>query len=304
MGTPEFAVATLEAIVEAGHELAAVVTQPDKRRGRGKAMLMPPVKERALLYGVPIYQPEKIRGNQEFFDTLKEINPDVIVVVAFGQILPVSVLNLPKYGCINVHASILPKYRGAAPIQWVVINGEKESGVTTMLMDKGLDTGDMLLKEVVPIDGKETYGSYHDKLMPVGARLLVETLAGLEDGSIVPVKQEGDTCYASMIDKELAQISWDTPAYELERLIRGLNPVPAAFTRLDGKVLKIFMADAVDAIVSAVPGTIISVGRDYFDVACKDGTLRVLRLQLEGKKQMDAADFLRGCKLAEGTILG
>ena len=240
MGTPDFAVGTLEALIEAGHDVAAVVTQPDRPKGRGKELLMTPVKERALRAGIQVYQPEKIRKNEEFFNTLTDISPDVIVVVAFGQILPQRVLTLPKYGCVNVHASLLPMYRGAAPIQWVIINGEKVSGVTTMQMDAGIDTGDMLLKEEVPIEASDTYGTYHDKLSEVGAKLLVRTLKGLEEGSITPVKQEGESCYASMIDKTMGNLDFTRPAVELERLIRGLNPVPAAYTYLEGRKVKLW----------------------------------------------------------------
>lgn len=306
MGTPDFAVGTLKELLLAGHEVAAVVTQPDKPKGRGKELLMTPVKVEALAHGIPVYQPEKIRKNEEFLDELKRINPDVIVVVAFGQILPVSVLTLPKYGCVNVHASLLPMYRGAAPLQWVIINGEKVSGVTTMQMDKGLDTGDMLLKEEVEIEPKETYGSYHDKLAVVGAKLLIKTLEGLEVGTIVPVKQEGNTCYASMIDKSLGNLDFTRPAIELERLMRGLDPAPAAHTFIDGKMLKLFGADVVDAdkeySVSEC-GIITNITKNTFDITTGLGVLRINEVQLEGKKRMDAASFLRGYKLSDGTAL-
>ena len=247
MGTPDFAVGTLKAIIEAGHDVAAVVTQPDKPKGRGKEFLMTPVKAEAVKHDIPVFQPERVRKNEEFLEELKKLAPDVIVVVAFGQLLPVSVLTLPKYRCVNVHASLLPMYRGAAPLQWVIINGEKVSGVTTMQMDKGLDTGDMLLKEEVAIEPKETYETYHDKLSVVGAQLLIKTLDGLEAGTITPVKQEGDTCYASMIDKSLGNLDFTRPAVELERLMRGLDPAPAAYSFLDGKLLKLFGADVVDS---------------------------------------------------------
>lgn len=236
MGTPGFAVGTLKALLEAGHDVAAVVTQPDKPKGRGKELLMTPVKAEAVKHDIPVFQPERVRKNEEFLEELKKLAPDVIVVVAFGQLLPVSVLTLPKYGCVNVHASLLPMYRGAAPLQWVIINGEKVSGVTTMQMDKGLDTGDMLLKEEVAIEPKETYETYHDKLSVVGAQLLIKTLDGLEAGTITPVKQEGDTCYASMIDKSLGNLDFTRPAVELERLMRGLDPAPAAYSFLDEKL--------------------------------------------------------------------
>ena len=306
MGTPDFAVGTLRALIEAGHDVAAVVTQPDKPKGRGKELLMTPVKAEAVKAGIPVYQPEKIRKNEEFLSELKKLNPDVIVVVAFGQILPVSVLELPKYGCVNVHASLLPMYRGAAPLQWVIINGEKVSGVTTMQMDKGLDTGDMLLKEEVEIAPKETYETYHDKLAVVGAKLLIKTLEGLEAGTITPVKQEGETCYASMIDKSLGNLDFTRPAVELERLMRGLDPAPAAYTFIDGKMLKLFGADVVDedkVYGEQECGKITDISKDSFDITTGAGRLRVREVQLEGKKRMDAGSFLRGYKLAEGALL-
>ena len=302
MGTPDFAVGTLDALLDAGHDVAAVVTQPDRPKGRGKELLMTPVKERALRAGIPVYQPEKIRKNEEFFNILTGIAPDVIVVVAFGQILPKRVLELPKYGCVNVHASLLPMYRGAAPIQWVIINGEKMSGVTTMQMDSGIDTGDMLLKEEVPIEPKDTYGTYHDKLSKVGAQLLVRTLKGLEDGSITPVKQEGESCYASMIDKTMGNLDFTRPAAELERLIRGLNPVPAAYTYLEGKKVKLWSADVMqpdEEYSEEECGKIINISKNYFEITTGQGRLRINELQLEGKKRMDTASFLRRFKLPE-----
>jgi methionyl-tRNA formyltransferase len=306
MGTPGFAVGTLKALLEAGHDVAAVVTQPDKPKGRGKEFLMTPVKAEAVKHDIPVFQPERVRKNEEFLEELKKLAPDVIVVVAFGQLLPVSVLTLPKYGCVNVHASLLPMYRGAAPLQWVIINGEKVSGVTTMQMDKGLDTGDMLLKEEVAIEPKETYETYHDKLSVVGAQLLIKTLDGLEAGTITPVKQEGDTCYASMIDKSLGNLDFTRPAVELERLMRGLDPAPAAYSFLDGKLLKLFGADVVDSdkeYSAQECGIITNITKNTFDITTGAGVLRVNEVQLEGKKRMDAASFLRGCRLTEGTAL-
>lgn len=306
MGTPGFAVGTLKALLEAGHDVAAVVTQPDKPKGRGKELLMTPVKAEAVKHDIPVFQPERVRKNEEFLEELKKLAPDVIVVVAFGQLLPVSVLTLPKYGCVNVHASLLPMYRGAAPLQWVIINGEKVSGVTTMQMDKGLDTGDMLLKEEVAIEPKETYETYHDKLSVVGAQLLIKTLDGLEAGTITPVKQEGDTCYASMIDKSLGNLDFTRPAVELERLMRGLDPAPAAYSFLDGKLLKLFGADVVDTdkeYSAQECGIITNITKNTFDITTGAGVLRVNEVQLEGKKRMDAASFLRGCRLTEGTAL-
>ena len=306
MGTPGFAVGTLKALLEAGHDVAAVVTQPDKPKGRGKELLMTPVKAEAVKHDIPVFQPERVRKNEEFLEELKKLAPDVIVVVAFGQLLPVSVLTLPKYGCVNVHASLLPMYRGAAPLQWVIINGEKVSGVTTMQMDKGLDTGDMLLKEEVAIEPKETYETYHDKLSVVGAQLLIKTVDGLEAGTITPVKQEGDTCYASMIDKSLGNLDFTRPAVELERLMRGLDPAPAAYSFLDGKLLKLFGADVVDSdkeYSAQECGIITNITKNTFDITTGAGVLRVNEVQLEGKKRMDAASFLRGCRLTEGTAL-
>lgn len=306
MGTPGFAVGTLKELLEAGHDVAAVVTQPDKPKGRGKELLMTPVKAEAVKHDIPVFQPERVRKNEEFLEELKKLAPDVIVVVAFGQLLPVSVLTLPKYGCVNVHASLLPMYRGAAPLQWVIINGEKVSGVTTMQMDKGLDTGDMLLKEEVAIEPKETYETYHDKLSVVGAQLLIKTLDGLEAGTITPVKQEGDTCYASMIDKSLGNLDFTRPAVELERLMRGLDPAPAAYSFLDGKLLKLFGADVVDSdkeYSAQECGIITNITKNTFDITTGAGVLRVNEVQLEGKKRMDAASFIRGCRLTEGTAL-
>lgn len=310
MGTPDFAVESLEALVKAGHDVAAVVTQPDKPKGRSKSLVMPPVKAKALEHGIPVYQPERIRKNEEFLKLLTTIAPEVIVVAAFGQILPKAVLELPKYGCVNVHASLLPMYRGAAPIQRVIINGEKVSGVTTMQMGPGLDTGDMLLKQEVPIEPFETYGSYHDKLASAGAKLLLRTLDGLRQGTVTPVKQEGETCYASMIDRSTARIDWSKPAVEIERLVRGLNPAPCAFCCLEGKTLKIWSAKAVgpESVQNGCHfggecGKIVSVADDFVEVLTGEGNLRIYELQLEGKKRMDTAAFLRGYKIDGGMKL-
>ena len=229
MGTPEFAVPTLQALID-HHEVLAVVTQPDKQRGRGKKMQFPPVKEKAVEYDIPVYQPQRAR-DEEFIEELKNLNPDVIVVVAYGQILPESILNIPKYGCINVHGSLLPKYRGAAPIQWAVLDGEEKTGITTMYMEKGLDTGDMIDKAEVVLDKKETAGSLHDKLMVLGADLLLETLKKLEDGTAVREKQnDEESCYAKMLSKDMGQIDFTKSAREIECLIRGMNPWPSAYT--------------------------------------------------------------------------
>lgn len=303
MGTPDFAVPTLEALARGGHQLAAVVTQPDKPKGRGKSVLMPPVKEKALELGIPVYQPVKVR-DPEFLEVLKELAPDVIVVVAFGQLLPKSVLELPKFGCVNVHASLLPKYRGAAPIQWAVIDGEKVSGVTTMLMDEGLDTGDMLEAREIPLDEKETGGSLFEKLGSLGGELILSTLEKLENGTIKRTPQgEATTGYAKMLKKSMGEIDWTMDAVRIERLIRGLNPWPSAYTSLNGKTLKIWAADVKDGAVTGNPGR-AAVGKDTLLVECGSGFLAVSELQLEGKKRMDTAAFLRGFSVEDGTVLG
>lgn len=304
MGTPDFAVPPLTALVEAGHEVAAVVTQPDRPKGRGKTVLMTPVKEKALSYGIPVYQPARVKKDEEFLKTLREINPDAIVVAAFGQILPKEILELPKYGCVNIHASLLPKYRGAAPIQWAVIDGEKESGITTMMMDVGLDTGDMLDRTVIPLAEDETGGSLFEKLSRAGGPLILKTLEALENGTAVRTKQpeEGAT-YAGMLDKSLGNIDWTQSAAKIERLIRGLNPWPSAYTSYKGKTMKLWAADVLEGTFEGVPGEIIKVEKEHFLVRTGDGALAVKELQLEGKKRMDAASFLRGFSLEEGEVL-
>lgn len=304
MGTPDFAVGTLEALVQSEHEVLAVVTQPDKPKGRGKAMQFPPVKELALREEIPVYQPRKVR-DPEFIEILKKIDPDVIVVIAFGQIIPQEIIDLPRYGCINVHASLLPKYRGAAPIQWAVINGEKESGVTTMQMDAGLDTGDMLLKVVVPLETCETGGSLFDKLSKAGADLLIKTLKALGEGSITPQKQgESTTPYAKMLTKEMGKIDWNKEADSLEHLIRGLNPWPSAYTYLNGKTLKIWKADVEQGETKEKPGTVVKVGKKELKVQTGKDILSLKEVQLEGKKRMEIDAFLRGNAVEEGMVLG
>lgn len=303
MGTPDFSVPALEALVEGGHEVVAAITQPDKPKGRGKAVLMTPVKEKAMELGIPVYQPVKVR-EPEFVEKLRQMEPDAIVVVAFGQILPKSILEIPRYGCVNIHASLLPKYRGAAPIQWAVIDGERESGVTTMFMNEGLDTGDMLEKEAVTLDPKETGGSLHDKLSAIGGRLILSTLKGLEDGTLkgTPQTDEG-TCYAKMLKKSLGDIDWTMDAAAIERLIRGLNPWPSAYTCLHGKTLKIWDGDVLEREYGVEPGTVAEVAKDRLVVQTGQGSLAIRSLQLEGKKRMDAGDFLRGYAVEVGTRL-
>ena len=305
MGTPDFAVGTLEAIVGAGHEVAAVVTQPDKPKGRGGVMAMSPVKECALSHGLTVLQPLKAR-NPEFIDEIRAINPDVIVVVAFGQIIPSEIIHMPKYGCINVHASLLPKYRGASPIQWTVLDGCEYSGVTTMLMDEGIDTGDILETVTVKLDERETGGSLFDRLSLVGAKLLVETLDKAEAGQLHPVKQDdSQSSYVRMIDKSFGLMDFTQPVEVLERRVRALNPWPSAFTHMDEKLLKIWDATVIqdNNVKAGDYGKVKTDGKTCFMVACDGGYLSVNELQLEGKKRMKVEDFLRGYSVKEGTVL-
>lgn len=303
MGTPDFSVGTLEALIEAGHEIALVVTQPDKPKGRGGKMQYTPVKEVAVEHGIPVYQPRRIR-EPECIEELRKYNADIMVVIAFGQILPKEILEMTPYGCINVHASLLPKYRGAAPIQWAVINGEKVSGVTTMQMNEGLDTGDMILKTEVVLDEKETGGSLHDKLAAAGAKLCVETLKALEEKTATWEAQgESTTEYAKMLDKKMGDIDWNQSAVSIERLIRGLNPWPSAYTDWNGKVMKIWEAEVVEKQTEEVPGTIVDVEKGGFLVQTGVNCLKVTALQIPGKKRMDAGAFLRGYQIEEHTIL-
>lgn len=303
MGTPDFAVPTLEALIQSKHEVIAVITQPDKPKGRGKAMQFPPVKEKALEYGIPVYQPVKVR-EPSFIEQMKEWKPDAIVVAAFGQILPKAILDLPRYGCINVHASLLPKYRGAAPIQWVIINGEKETGITTMFMDVGLDTGDMLKKAVVPIEEKETGESLHDKLAALGGPLILKTLEELENGTAVRTKQDDtQSCYAKMLTKSLGDIDWSQSAVQIERLIRGLNAWPSAYTKWEDKTLKIWAADVIDGNrEGAAAGEVVERQKKALIVQTGEGRLSLKEVQLQGKKRMEIDVFLRGYPIMEGTV--
>ena len=304
MGTPDFAVPPLKALVEAGYEVAAVVTQPDKPKGRGKTLMPTPVKEEALMHEIPVYQPKRVRNNEEFLETLKEINPDIIIVAAFGQIIPKEILELPKFGCINIHASLLPKYRGAAPIQQAVIDGEKESGVTIMQMGEGLDTGDMISKIVIPLDKEETGGSLFGKLAQAGAELLIKTLPSIEQGTAVATKQpeESPTPYAAMITKQMGLLDFTKSAETLERLVRGMNPWPSAYTFVNGKTLKVWRSSVRQESSDAEPGTVILTDKMGIHVACKEGVLVLTEVQLEGKKRMDAETFLRGYHMEQGTV--
>jgi methionyl-tRNA formyltransferase len=300
MGTPDFSVGTLEALIEAGHEVVLAVTQPDKPKGRGKEMQFTPVKECAVKYGIPVFQPRRVR-EPECIEELRKYEADVMVVVAFGQILPKEILEMTEYGCINVHASLLPKYRGAAPIQWAIIDGEEVTGVTTMQMDEGLDTGDMLLKTIIQIEAKETGGSLFDKLAEAGAKLCVETLDGLVAKTIVPEAQgETPTAYAKQIKKELGDIDWTWDGKAIERLIRGLTPWPSAYSNWNGKQMKIWDAEITDGNTEETPGTIVKVEKDAFYVQTGNGLLKVCELQIPGKKRMEAGAFLRGYQVKAG----
>ncbi len=304
MGTPDFAVPSLRALAEADYEMLAVVTQPDRPKGRGKKNTSPPVKEAAVSLKIPILQPAKIK-DPDFICTLRDLSPDVIVVVAYGRILPKDILTLPEYGCINVHASLLPKYRGAAPIHWAVINGEVLTGITTMFMDEGLDTGDMILREAVPIHVDDNVGVLHDRLAVLGAELLIKTLGLLRCGCAARLPQAGESSYAPMLKAEDELILWDKPAGDIYNQIRGMDPWPGARTTLHGKVLKIWRAQLLEGNGSAlIPGQIISAGSDGIIIQAGKGWLKINELQLQGAKRLCSADFLRGTPLIVGTVLG
>ncbi|MBR6322387.1 MAG: methionyl-tRNA formyltransferase [Lachnospiraceae bacterium] len=323
MGTPDFAVPTLEALIDSRHEVAAVYTQPDREQGRGRKLVFSPVKECALRHGIPVRQPKGLK-KPETVERLKSYNPDVIVVVAYGVILRPPVLESAPYGCLNVHASLLPKYRGAAPIQWAVLNGETESGVTIMQMDEGLDTGDILAAERMTLSADETGASLFDKLSVLGGPLLLKVLDDAEAGLLHPVKQgESPTMYARMLEKEDGKLDFTKDAATLERFVRGLNSWPGAYTFRDGKMLKIWKAevageeyantltegesltaDVSTEIGKAAPGTVISVDKNTFTVACGSSALRILELQPAGKGRMDTGAYLRGNRMEAGEVLG
>lgn len=304
MGTPDFAVGPLEALLAAGHSVTAVVTQPDKPKGRGGRVQMSPVKECALAHGIPVMQPVKIR-KAEAVAELKETEADIYIVAAFGQILSQEILDIPRFGCLNIHASLLPDYRGSAPIQWVILNGEKETGVTIMQMDAGIDTGDMLLKSAVPIGEKETDETLFDKLSAAGSALIVEALKKLEAGELIPEKQgDTDSFYARQLEKGMGLIDWKEPSAMIERRVRGLYSWPGAYTFYKGKMLKIRMAEAVAEPADAEPGTVSAVTKDVVWVNTGEGKLLLQEVQLEGKKRMAVKDFLLGCKIGKGDELG
>lgn len=304
MGTPEFAIPSLEALYDAGYNICCVVTQPDKPKGRGHKMSHPPIYECAQNHGTKVYQPENLK-KESFENILKTENPDLIAVVAYGKILPEYVLNYPKYGCINVHGSLLPKYRGAAPMQWCLINGEEKTGITTMYMEKGLDTGDMILKEEIDILPDDTYESIHNKLNVLGADLLVKTIESLRNGTAVREKQDDTlSCYSPMIDKQTAKIDWTKSAFDINNLIRGLYPFPRAYCYIGDKILKIEQAVPEKSDITALCGTVISCDSKSFTVKCGDNTvLKVLKIQIEGKKSMTVENYFLGNNIDEMTIL-
>ncbi len=303
MGTPDFAVAALESLIAAGHEIVAVVTQPDKPKGRSAELVFSPVKECALRHNLPVMQPVRIK-RPEAIEELKKYEADVYVVAAFGQILSQEILDMPKYGCINIHASLLPRFRGSSPIQHAIIEGDAKSGVTIMKMDIGVDTGDMLYKKEVAIEDTDTYETLHDKLMVVGGEAIVEYFELFEQGKITPIKQDDSlSTHAPMIEKNMGKLDFTKSAVTLDRLIRGLTPWPSAFTYYNGKQLKIWKAEAFDEKTEKAPGTIAKVEKDAVYVATGEGLLRITELQLEGKKRMSAHDFLLGVKMTVGEML-
>ena len=304
MGTPDFAVGTLEALVAAGHEVVLAVTQPDKPQGRKQILVAPPVKQTAERLGIPVYQPKRVR-EPEALAVLRGYEPELIVVAAFGQILPKELLDLPTYGCINVHASLLPKYRGAAPIQWAILNGDAVTGVTIMRMDVGLDTGDMIAKAKVEIAPDDTGGTLFDRLAETGAKLCVDTIPSIVDGTATYTPQdEQSATKVGQISKKDGLIDFTRSAHAIECQIRGLNPWPSAYTSLAGKTLKIWSAQVSSQQTDAQPGTVVLVEKDRFGIQTGDGVLICTEVQLEGKKRMSAADFLRGNALTEGCVLG
>lgn len=305
MGTPDFAVGSLQALCESGkHEILAVVTQPDRPKGRGNKLLQTPVKEYALAQGLTVYQPQKVK-TLEFVELLHGLQPELIVVAAFGQFLSKEILELPKYGCINVHASLLPKYRGAAPIQYAIIKGEKESGVTIMQMDIGMDTGAMLDKVVVPIEENTTMGELHDALREQGAALLLEVIDKIATGTAVAEPQDNEQAtYATLLDRSMEHIDWSKTAQEVHNLIRGFNPAPSTFTKLpNGKSLKIWGSKMTGKSSAAAAGTVIETGKHSFFVACGEGVLEITEVQPESKKRMPAQVFLNGRGVQEGDLL-
>lgn len=303
MGTPEFAVPSLKKLIEK-YNVTAILTQPDKPKGRGKKMAYSAVKEEGLKHEVPVYQPIKLKDDNELIAKLKELKPDFIIVVAFGQILTKEVLDIPKYGCINLHASLLPMYRGAAPLNWAIINGEKVSGNTTMLMDIGLDTGDMLLKDQIDIPENMTSGELHDILMIRGADLLVKSIEGIVNNTIKPEKQIDETFYAKMLNKEIASICWNKTSKEIHNLVRGLNPWPIAYTQYKGERMKIYETEVLSEKIIKEPGTILDVSKDGIKVACNDSVLMIKKVQFPNGKPLTIEQYINGHEIEKNIILG
>ena len=304
MGTPDFAVPALEEIVKAGHEVGYVVSQPDAAKDRGKKLKPTQVKAKALELGLEVLQPEKIKGNDEFFQTLKAYAPDLIVVAAYGKLIPKNILDLPKYGCVNIHGSILPRWRGAAPIQWSVIAGDEETGVTLMYMAEGLDTGDMIAKAYTKTAGK-TSGDLHDELAKLGAELLVSKLPDFENGNISAQKQnDEESCYAPMLSKKDGIMDFNKSAKEMECAIRGLSPWPGAFTYLNGEIFKVWEAETLDEKTDKEPGSVLEVSKEGIRIATGDGILLAKMIQVPGKKKMYVQDYIKGNNIEIGTILG
>ncbi len=307
MGTPDFAEKSLEAVYNAGHEIIGVVTNPDRPKGRGMKLDASPVKKYAESKNLKIYQPEKIRKNEEFIEEIRQLKPDVICVVAYGKILPKEILEIPNFGCINVHGSLLPQYRGAAPIQWAVLNGDKVTGVTTMYMDVGMDTGDMILKKETPIDDDETTGELWERLSKIGADLLVETLQKIEDGTAPKIPQGDEFSLAPMLDKEMSKIDWDNKtAKEIKNLVRGLNPIMGTYSFLNDKKIKFWKVDVVNdnSFDGEKNGTVVKVdNKDGLFIKAKDGLIKVIEIQGENAKKMNIQDFLRGNKIEVGSVM-
>ena len=304
MGTPDFAKESLEAVYNAGHEILAVVTNPDRPKGRGMKLVASPVKEFALEKNFKIYQPEKVKNNVEFIEEIKRFKPDVICVVAYGKILPKEILEISKFGCINVHGSLLPQYRGAAPIQWAVLNGDKTTGITTMYMDTGMDTGDMILKEEIEIGENDTTGDVWEKLSKIGANLLVKTLKQIEEGTAPRIPQSTDFSMAPMLDKEMSKIDWENKdAKQIKNLVRGLNPIMGTYSYLDGKKIKFWKVDVLQEDNSnAENGTVIKANsKEGLYIKAKNGIIKVLEIQGENAKKMSIQDFLRGNKIEIGS---
>ena len=303
MGTPDFAVPSLKRLIEE-YNVTAVLTQPDKPKGRGKKMAYSAVKEEALKHEIPIYQPIKIKEDINLIEKLKELKPDFMVVVAFGQILTKEILDIPKFGCVNLHASLLPMYRGAAPLNWAIINGEKVSGNTTMLMDAGIDTGDMILKDEVEINNQMTSGELHDILKVRGADLLIKSIEGISNGNIVTEKQQDETFYAKMLDKDLGNINWNKSSIEIHNLVRGLNPNVIAYTDYKGERMKIYETESLEENNSKDPGTIIDVSKSGIKVSCKDGVLIIKKVQFPNGKPLTIEQYLNGHEIEKNIILG